>query len=114
MPKIEFAQEPATISSLEVLKLTTKTLRSYLNLLVNGHKYTDETVFHLLVKASVDRSSIEDACGQLDEPPHSNAVRYQLNKDLLLDIKTLEDRINDALVEQLPPEVKRKETGYSY
>jgi len=108
MPKIEFVQEPVAISSHEVLKLTTQRLTDHFHLWINGHKYTDETIFHLLTKASVDKSTIEDTCNQLDEAPHSNAVRYQLKKNLLLDLKALEDKVNEALVEQLPPEIKGK------
>lgn len=74
MPKIELAKEPVTISSNDVLKLATKILKDCFNLLVNnGYKYTADTIFHLLIKGSVDRSTIEDVCNQLEKAPHSNA-----------------------------------------
>jgi putative transposase len=108
MSKIDFVQEPLTISSNEVLELATETLKEYFNLLVNGHKYTDEIIFHILVKASAETSPIEDTCNQLEDAPYPNAIRYQLKKNLLIDIKTLEEQANRALFKHLPPKIKSK------
>ncbi|MDI6703348.1 MAG: hypothetical protein QME40_01550, partial [bacterium] len=108
MPKIDFTQEPVIISSSEVLELTTKTLKGYFNLLVDGHKWRDEIIFHILVKASAEGNTIEDVCNQLKNAPSSNAVRYQLKKNLLMDIKAIEDQANKALLKHLPPEIKEK------
>ena len=110
MPKgrIELISKPVTISSNDVLELTIETLKSHLDLLVKGHVYKGETIFHILVKASVERSTIEDTCNQLENAPHSNTIRYQLNKDLLVDIKVLEEQANKALLEHLPLGFKNK------
>lgn len=108
MPKLEFAQGPVTISSDDTLKLTTQTLKDYFPLSIDGHKYTDETIFHILVKASVNANTIEDTCDQLEEAPSSNTVRYHLKEGLLGETEFIENRINQALLEHLPPEIKGK------
>ena len=73
--------------------------------MIDGHRYTEETIFHILVKAS---NTIEDTCNRVESAPSSNAIRYQLKKNLLVDIKTLEDEANKALLEHLPPGIKGK------
>jgi hypothetical protein len=108
MPKVEFAQEPVTVSSSEVLELTTETLKEHFNLLIDSHRYTEETIFHILVKASAEANTIEDTCNRLESASCSNAIRYQLKKNLLVDIKSLEDEANKALLEHLPPGIKGK------
>ncbi len=108
MPKVEFAQKPVTVSSSEVLELTTETLKEHFNLLIDGHRYTEETIFHILVKASAEANTIEDTCNRLESAPSSYAIEYQLKKNLLVDIKTLEEEANKALLEHLPSGIKGK------
>lgn len=108
MPKIKFAPEPVTIDSKDTLELTTRTLKDHFPLSIDGHKWTDETIFHILVKASVNANTIEDTCDQLKDAPSSNAVRYQLKENFLMDLKFIENRINQALLEHLPPKIKGK------
>ncbi|HAW49996.1 TPA: hypothetical protein DCX16_03490, partial [bacterium] len=83
----ESTPRPITLTSQEVLRLTTETLKKHLNLLVKGHKYTDETIFHILTKASVKKSTIEETSIQLKKALHFNGVRYQLKSLPYVDIQ---------------------------
>jgi hypothetical protein len=97
-----------TLDSTDVLDLTVQTLTTQFDLSVKGHNYTAETIFHILTAASVKGKTIEDMCGQLQEGPHPNAVRYQLKKELLKRIGELEDAANEALLAHLPPHLCSK------
>lgn len=92
-----------SLDSTDVLDLTVQTLTTHFDLSVKGHNYSAETIFHILTAASVKGGTIEDICGQLQEGPHPNAVRYQLKKELLKRIAKLEDAANEALLVHLPP-----------
>ena len=54
------------------------TLETYLPLDLQGRELDDETLWDILLYASVNGTTIESACSEWDEVPSSNTVRDHL------------------------------------
>ena len=54
---------------------TMKTLQKHLTIKANGYRCQTEMMFDVLLKASVENSSIEAACSDLVDVADSNTIR---------------------------------------
>ncbi len=52
-----------------------KTLKDHLSLKTEGYRYTTEMMLNVLLKAAVDHSSLEAACGDLEPVVSGNRLR---------------------------------------
>lgn len=78
---------------------------------IEGRDITDARVWEILLYASVNRITIEGACQELDQAPSGNSVREHLSESLddhREAVKQLEQQINTALEDQVPPRVRRR------
>jgi putative transposase len=99
-------QHTKPVQSAQVRTALLTILEPHLPLGIEGRNLDDETVWDLLIYASVHNTTIEAACDELALPASANTVREHLN-DALDDSRpgviALEQQLNDALGSQLPP-----------
>jgi hypothetical protein len=74
----------------------------------NGYRCTTEMVLDVVLKASADRSSVEAACGDLEQVADSNTIRDYLNEAFgIADLLQQEAQMNAVLAESIPVSMKR-------
>ena len=80
---------------------------------IQGRALDDETLWDILLYASVNGITIERACNELDAVPPGNTVRDALDASGF-GVCALEDQLNAALQAQLPASVvrRRKRKGW--
>lgn len=90
-----------TVDSLQMLNAFRWSIQPYLPLDLKATRLTPETLWQVLGYASVHRTSIEDACTELDRAPSGNRLREVLAA-ALPERTVLQRRLNTALRAQLP------------
>jgi hypothetical protein len=84
-------------------------LKKHLTLEVDGHKLTTEMALNVLMKAAIEKRSIEAVCADLAEVVDSNTLREALNRELsVTDLGQHEAEFNAALADCIPPEMPRR------
>lgn len=85
-----------------------KTLKEHLSLETEGYRCTTDMMLNVLLKAAVDHSSLDAACGELEQVASSNRVREQLNQALdVADLRQHECELNAALASAIPSDLAR-------
>ena len=77
---------------------------------IQGRELDDETLWDILLYASVNGTTIERACNELDSVPPGNTVRDHVREALDASgfgVCALEDQLQAALQDQLPSSVLR-------
>jgi hypothetical protein len=93
----------------DVRDLTERLLREQLSLAVDGYKITTSMVLNVLLKAAVEKRSIEAVCADLVDVVDSNTLREALNQALRVeDLRQHEVEFNAALAECIPAEMPRR------
>lgn len=85
-------------------------LEDTLPLGIQGRNLTDETVWDLLLYASVTGTTIENACQELEAVPSGTTVRSHLQNalgDVYVAVLLKEDALNKALQAQVPKSLKK-------
>lgn len=96
------------LTAKDVRHQTMKTLKKHLTIQTEGYRCQTEMVFDVILKASVENSSIEAVCRDLVDVADSNTIREQLNAALALaQLRQQEDEVNAALTESIPGSMKR-------
>lgn len=95
------------ITAEQLRALTVEVLTEHLPLAVEGYRYTDADLYHVLVAAAVQQRSIESVAQQLGDAPSANLVRHYLADRLFLpqDLDALEAQCNALLVARLPADL---------
>ena len=99
-----------TLTSEELLNFALETLLKHVRLHINGEKCTLENVFELILKASAGQTSINDVCDDTPGAASGTTVLNQLHQALpqkLGQLWRLEAKLNDALVANLTPRMRR-------
>jgi hypothetical protein len=92
----------------DVRDLTERLLREQLSLQVEGYKITTSMVLNVLLKAAVEKRSIEAVCADLTDVVDSNTLREALNRVLTVeDLRKHETEFNAALAECIPAAMPR-------
>jgi putative transposase len=92
----------------DVRELTERLLREQLSLQVEGYKITTSMVLNVLLKAAVEKRSIEAVCDDLTDVVDSNTLREALNRVLTVeDLRQHEAEFNAALAECIPAAMPR-------
>jgi hypothetical protein len=83
-------------------------MQAHLPLVFESPLYEPDDIWRVLVLAAAQGRSIDSAPADLAFAPSASTVRYQLRNHLFadLDLVTLEQKLNAALVCQLPPGTK--------
>jgi hypothetical protein len=93
----------------DVRGLAEELLKKHLSLAVDGHKLTTEMALNILMKAAIEKRSIEAVCADLREVVDSNTLREALNRELtVVDLRQHEAEFNEALADCIPPEMPRR------
>lgn len=92
----------------DVRQAVLSTLREHLSLETEGYSCTTEMTLNVLLKAAVDHSSLEAACGELEQVASSNRLREQLHQALdVADLRQQESELNAALASAIPDHLTR-------
>jgi putative transposase len=93
----------------DVRELTERLLREQLSLAVDGYKITTSMVLNVLLKAAVEKRSIEAVCADLADVVDGNTLREALNQALRVeDLRQHEMEFNAALADCIPAEMPRR------
>jgi putative transposase len=93
----------------DVRDLTERLLLEHLSLEVSGYKITTSMVLNVLIKAAVEKRSIDAVCKDLSEVVDGNTLREALNRALTVDdLRQHEAEFNAALAACIPVEMPRR------
>jgi putative transposase len=94
----------------ETYELTSKVLQEHFELDMTSSKYEASDIWDVLVAAAVQQTTVETACGLLEQAPSANTVRNAV-KALLMDdeqLVKLEVTVNEMLVARLPQNLLKR------
>jgi putative transposase len=92
----------------DVRELTERLLQEQLSVQVEGYKITTSMVLNVLLKAAVEKRSIEAVCADLAAVVDSNTLREAINRVLRVeDLRQHEGEFNGALAECIPSAMPR-------
>jgi Transposase DDE domain len=92
----------------DVRELTEQLLRKHLSLATEGYKITTSMVINVLIKAAIEKRSIDAVCDDLSDVVDGNTLREALNRSLTVaDLRQHETEFNAALSECIPVEMPR-------
>ena len=96
----------------DVRAYTVKHLMEHISLQAEGYRCNTAMMWNVLVKAAIERTSIEASCADLSQVVDSNTLREHVNT--VLDVSRLAElelELNEALAACLPVEVPRQGVG---
>lgn len=101
---------PVRLTSEAVLEYTTPLLQEYLTFLAHaGHQWQTSDVWHILLAAAAQGSTIEAACSDGQDGPDANTIRQVLREGVTNDrFDVIEAAINTALAARLPRWLQRR------
>jgi hypothetical protein len=102
------AHDTIELTSDQVLTMTIESLIEHFNLVVNGHQFSTDDIWNVVVAASAQGQAIESAANQLESAPDPSTVRFHLRTGLVnvTTLEVLEAACNEALVAHLPPRLR--------
>jgi len=100
----ESAPHPnALLNDRDTLEFTVQVLTDHFDLQANGYRCQTPDLWHILLAAAAQRSTIEATCRDLQKAPDSNTVRGYLQDQFTpKQVRPLEECFNRALASQLP------------
>ena len=82
----------------DVHAYTLEMLKEHLKIKADGYICKTDMILNVLIKASAENSSLEAACGDLEETADSNTIREYLNEALpIKELREQERQVNKAL-----------------
>ncbi|MFQ5811720.1 MAG: ISH3 family transposase [Anaerolineae bacterium] len=97
------------MTSDQVQAMTVDTLIEQFHLDIDGHKWSTEDIWNVVVAASAQGQAIESAADQLKDAPDPSTVRLYLRTEVNgTTLEALEQAGNDAVVAHLPPGIRGK------
>jgi hypothetical protein len=95
--------QPGLLTDASTLEFTVHVLTQHFDVQASGYCCQTHDLWHVLVAAAAQGSTIEATCHDLLSAPDSNTVRGYLNDQLTnAQVRPLEDNFNRALSSQLP------------
>lgn len=92
----------------DVHTYTLEMLREHLKIKVDGYICKTDMIFNVLIKASVENSSLEAVCADLEETADSNTIREYLNAALpIQELREQEKQVNTTLACCTPEDLVR-------
>lgn len=93
----------------KVLIETQAMLSEHLELAADGYKCNSDDLYRVLLGVAANRGTIEAICADLVGTPDPQTIRDYINEQICVEeLAELEERLNKALVQQLPPRVRRR------
>ena len=97
------------LNAKDVREVSEGLLKKHLSLEVEGHTLTTGMALKVLMKAAIEKRSIEGVCADLTEVVDSNTLREALNRELsVADLRQHEAEFNEALADCIPHEMPRR------
>lgn len=97
------------LSAEDVREVSEALLKKHLSLDVDGYKLTTEMALNVLMKAAIEKRSIEAVCADLEAVVDSNTLREALNRELTAtDLRQHEAQFNEALADCIPAAMPRR------
>jgi hypothetical protein len=96
----------------DVRAYTVEHLMKHISLQAEGYRCSTAMMWNVLVKAAIERTSIEASCADLSQVVDSNTLREHVNR--MLDVSRLaelEVELNEALAACLPADVPQQGVG---
>jgi len=98
-----------TLTDKKVLTEAQTGLEKHVPLNADGYDCTTDDLYKVLLGASVQRNTIETVCAEMVDAPVGSTIRGYLNEQLRVEeVAQLEERLNQALVANLPKSIRRK------
>ncbi|MBN1311278.1 MAG: transposase [Anaerolineae bacterium] len=92
----------------DVQEVAERQMREHLSLEIEGTKIRIEMVLNVLLKAAIERQSVEAVCADLEDIVDSNTLREALNEALMVEeLRRHEAGFNEALADCVPSEMTR-------
>ena len=92
-----------------VLRHSQELLKEHLPLQAEGYKCSTDDLLQVLLSVAANRGTIEMACDDLVDLPDPETIRIYLREQLCVeDLPKLEQRLNAALVQEVPRRVWRQ------
>ena len=92
----------------DVHAYTLEMLKEHLKIKVDGYICKTDMILNVLIKASAENSSLEAACGDLEETADSNTIREYLNEALpIKELHEQEKQVNKVLACGTPADLVR-------
>jgi putative transposase len=92
----------------DVHAYTLEMLKEHLKIKVDGYICKTDMILNVLIKASAENSSLEAACGDLEETADSNTIREYLNEALpIKELREQEKQVNKVLACGTPADLVR-------
>ncbi len=93
----------------DVREVSEGLLKKHLTLDVDGHKLTTDMALNVLMKAAIEKRSIEAVCEDLADVVDGNTLREALNRELTVtDLRQHEAEFNAALADCIPTKMPRR------
>jgi len=90
----------------DVLKQAQQRLQQNLKLKAEGYLCTTEQLIHVLLGVAATRGTLESVCAELEQSVCAATIRGYVNQQLRVEeLPQLEQSLNQALTQQLPPQV---------
>jgi hypothetical protein len=97
------------LKAAEVREVSEGLLKKHLSLEVDGYKLTTAMALNVLLKAAIEKRSIESVCADLTEVVDSNTLREALNRALTVaELRQQEAAFNAALADCVPQAMPRR------
>jgi putative transposase len=98
-----------TLTDKEVLTEAQTGLEKHVPLNADGYDCTTDDLYKVLLGASVQQNTIEAVCAEMIDAPVGSTIRGYLNEQLRVEeLAQLEEKLNQALVANLPKSIGRK------
>jgi hypothetical protein len=99
---------PLELTEPEVLRHAQEGLKEHLPLQAEGYKCTTDDLYRVLLGVAASRGTIESVCAALVGTPDPHTIRGYFNEQLRVEeLPELEERLNGALVAEVPRRVRR-------
>ncbi len=96
----------------DVRAYTVEHVMRHIKLEVEGYQCSTEMMWNVLVKAALERTSIEASCADLSEVVDSNTLRERMNARLgASQLADVEAELNEALAACLPADIPHQGVG---
>ena len=98
-----------TLTDEKVLTETQTMLSEQLELEADGYKCSSEDLYRVLLGVAANQGTIEAICADLVGTPDAQTIREYINEQICVEeLAQLEEQLNKALVQKIPPRVWRR------
>jgi putative transposase len=103
------SKDTLKLSDQKVLDYARESLQAHLPLHAEGYVCSTDDLLNVLLGVAAHRGTLESVCTDLVDSPNPETIRTYLNEQLCVeDLPHLEQQLNAALAQQIPPRLWRQ------